>query len=206
MKCPAGAHPLRRLSFGSSDWQLLRACPATLMLVRPRPWQAVPEFAALVDVSNEDSASLAEIIVHTSEYFALGCRGELDVVYSEPGGDNEATQTRSAILQRLTGEYRIGAQHVHVLNGDPELTLPEFAARQHYDALVLGGLTHRKGMAALAGTLTGKLVDALDCDFILVKRPGHGPARQLAMSAQAAGIPQVSLPTGSSEGRAARLP
>ena len=51
---------------------------------------------------------------------------------------------------------------------------------ENYDALVLGGLTHRKGIAPLIGTLTSKLVEGLDSDFILVKRaaPGHvQPAR-----------------------------
>jgi len=57
-----------------------------------------------------------------------------------------------------------------VLNGEPEVTLPDFAARHHYAALILGGLTHRRGIAPLIGTLTGKLVETLDTDFILVKR------------------------------------
>ncbi len=174
MKCPSGAHPMRRLAFDSSDWQLMRACPGTLMLVRPHPWRPIPRFAALVDVSVEDARSPAAAIIHTSEYFVLGCRGELDVVYSETGADAAQIEARTAKLDRLAREYHIEAQHVHVLSGDPELTLPDFAARHHYDAVVLGGLTHRKGVSALVGTLTSKLVEALECDFILVKRPSRG--------------------------------
>jgi universal stress protein E len=170
MKCPSGAHPMRRISIDASDWQLMRGCPGTLMLVHSRPWQAIPRFAALVDFSGPQTASLAEAIVHTSEYFALGCRGQLDVVYSEVSGDAAERNDRSASLERLMREYHIGAKHVHVLSGDPELTLPDFAGRHQYDALVLGGLTHRKGISAVVGTLTSKLIEALDCDFILVKR------------------------------------
>lgn len=190
MKCPAGAHPMRRLSFDSSDWQLMRACPATLMLVHGRPWKSIPQFAALVDVSRDDCASLAEAIIHTSEYFALGCRGELDVVYSEPSGDTRERFSRSASLERLTREYRIGAKHVHVLSGDPEVTLPDFTARHHYDAVALGGLTHRKGVYALVGTLTSKLIDVLDCDFILVKRAVHGQWEQREAGAAPDASPQ----------------
>jgi nucleotide-binding universal stress UspA family protein len=140
------------------------------MLVRHRAWRPLPRFAALVDFSVDESALLAESIVHTSEYFALGCRGQLDIIYSESGASPAQMQARTASLERLAHEYHIGAGNVHVLSGDPEMTLPEFVARQHYDAVVLGGLTHRKAVASLVGTLTSKLVDALDCDFILVKR------------------------------------
>jgi universal stress protein E len=175
MKAPSGAHPLRRFAFDANDWHLMRECPATLMLVRERTWGPKPKFAALIDISEEGTARLAATIVHTSEYLALGCRGELDVVYSESSEDPAERNERATALQRLTREYHIPATHTHVLGGSPEVTLPDFAAHRHYDAIVLGGLTHRKGIAPLVGTLTGKLVEALaDTDFILVKRALRG--------------------------------
>jgi universal stress protein E len=173
MKTPSGEHPLRRFTFGPSDWHLMRECPVTLMLVRQHPWKSPPSFAALVDVSADVTARLAEAVIHTSEHFALGCSGDLDVIYSEASSDADECNSHAATLQRLTHEYRIPTAHVHVLNGDPDVTLPDFTARHHYDALVLGGLTHRKGIAPLVGTLTGKLVESLDSDFILVKREPH---------------------------------
>jgi universal stress protein E len=189
MKAPSGIHPLRRFSFGPSDWHLMRECPVTLMLVRQHLWKSPPQFAALVDVSEDVTRRLAETIVHTSEHFALGCRGELDVVYSETTGDEAEGNRRAAALQRLTHEYRIPPARVHVLSGDPDLTLPEFAARHSYDALVLGGLTHRKGIAPLVGTLTSRLVEALGSDFILVKRePAHLAAAQPSGQQPAADI------------------
>jgi nucleotide-binding universal stress UspA family protein len=130
-----------------------------------------------VNVSEEETERLSETIVHTSEHFALGCNGALDVIYSEASANEAERNRRGAALQRLIREYHIPASHVHVLSGDPDLTLPEFAARHHYDALVLGGLTHRKGFTLLAGTLTSRLVEALDSDFILVKRQSPQQAR-----------------------------
>ncbi len=202
MKCPSGTHPMRRLSFDSSDWQLMRASPCTLMLVRHRPWQPVPRFAALVDLSVDETALLAESIIHTSEYFALGCRGELDIVYSETGGNAAEIEAHTAGLERLAREYHIGAGRIHVLSGDPELTLPDFAARHHYDAVVLGGLTHRKGVATLIGTLTSKLVDALDCDFILVKRPRHPAAATVESAAGTVEPGSPQAPSDSQQGAA----
>jgi universal stress protein E len=173
MKSPAGAHPLRRLAFDSNDWKLTKACPTTLMLVRSQPWRSVPKFAALVDVSEESTAQHAQTIVHTSEYFSIGCHGELDIVYSETSVDSREKGERLNSLERLAREYHVGASHVHVLSGNPEAAVPEFAARQNYDAVVLGALTHRKGIAGIRGMLTSKIVEAVDCDLILVERSDH---------------------------------
>jgi universal stress protein E len=188
MKTPSGAHPLRRFAFDPTDWHLMRQCPATLMLVRRHQWKSPPQFAALVDVSEEGTLRLAETIVHTSEHFALGCRGDLDIVYSESSANDAERDRRAGALQCLRREYRIALAHVHVLSGDPNTTLPDFAARHHYDALVLGGPTHGKGTVPLIGTLTGKLVESLDCDFVLVKperlEQGRGtPERQPTLAA-----------------------
>lgn len=210
MKSPSGTHPLRRLTLDSNDWQLMRACPVTLMLVRGKIWGERPRFAALVDVSVEETPHLAEAIVHTSEYFALGCQGELDLVYSEKDEDGSQRTERAAALDRLAREYRIGADHVHVLSGDPDVTLPDFAAKQCYDGLVLGALTHRKGIAALVGTLTGRLVDVLDCDFVLVKRAarvrGYLEAGDLAPNEYSATRRPSPLSTRNSDGSRLCLP
>lgn len=173
MKSPSGPHPLRRLVVSSNDWKLTKACPTTMMLVRPRAWHTVPRLAAFVDVSEEGTAQFSQTIVHASEYFALGCHAELDIVYSEASADSRRKSERLASLERLAREYHIEASHVHVLSGHPDQTVPDFAARQNYDAVVLGARTHRKGIAGVRGMLTSKVVEAVDCDMILVEPADH---------------------------------
>jgi universal stress protein E len=170
IKSASGSHPLRRMSWDHNDWQLARTCPATLMLTQNREWAAAPRFAAAVDISASKDCSLARMILHTSDYLAAGCEAELDLLYSEPSHDDTPLRAeRQATLSRLAAEHEIEPNHIHVLPGDAERTLPRFAAGQNYDALVFGALTRRHGLASLMGTLTSKLVDALDCDFVLVK-------------------------------------
>jgi len=63
-----------------------------------------------------------------------------------------------------------------VLRGQPEFSLPRFLGEQGYDALILGALAHRSAGTTPVGTLTSTLLDALDCDFVLVKPPSyHSP-------------------------------
>lgn len=170
IKSAAGHHPLQRFTLDANDWQLARTCPVPLMLTRGRPWSAQCHFAAVVDVSEPEGAGLARSILETAGYFATGCRAQLDVVYSdrEPQ-DSKLHAAHKEALGRLVNEFRVGGERVHVLTGEAEETLPAFGAQQDYDVMMLGALTRKEGLAALVGTLTGKLVDALGCDFVLVK-------------------------------------
>jgi universal stress protein E len=170
IKSAAGHHPLQRLTLDPNDWQLARTCPTPLLLTRGRVWSAEPRFAAAVDVSDAENGGLVRSILETAGYLTSGCRAQLDVVFSDRDESNaDEHRKRVQSLNRLVNEFRVGGERVHVLAGEAEDTLPGFAAHGDYDLLVLGALTRRKGFSALVGTLTSRLVDALACDFILVK-------------------------------------
>jgi universal stress protein E len=174
IKSAAGHHPLRRFTLDANDWQLARTCPVPLMLTRGRPWSPEGRFAALVDVADNNNGSLARSILQTAGYFTVGCHGQLDVIYSDcDSQDSEGCARRKETLERLVNEFRVGGEHKHVLTGDPDETLPAFTARQGYDLMFLGALTRKRGASALVGTLTSKLVDGLDCDFVLVKSDSY---------------------------------
>jgi len=170
IKAASGRHPLQRYALDVNDWELARSCPASLLLLRGRPWPAQLRMAAAVDVSVQETAGLARAILHAAEYLSLGCRAQLEVIYSDrQGADVDEHRHRIEDLQQLACEFKVPAERVHVLQGEPEATLPAFSADRHYDILALGALTHRTGPVALIGTLTSRLVDALDCDFLLIK-------------------------------------
>jgi universal stress protein E len=170
IKSAAGHHPLQRFTFDANDWQLARTCPTPLMLTRGRTWSAEPRFAAAVDVGDVEGRELARSIMQTAGLLSSGCRARLDVVFSDTDKGNTAEYGKHlASLNRLVHEFRVGGERVHVLDGDGDQTLPAFAAQGDYDLFVLGALTRKKGLSALVGTLTSKLVDALGCDFLLVK-------------------------------------
>jgi universal stress protein E len=154
----------------TTDWQLMRTCPATLMLTRGRPWQSPPRFAAAIDASGAESAGLARDILQAA-HLLTGCvGGDLDVLYAEriDMGDDER-EIGNRALHELVRKLPDAAPGVHVLAGNPEVSLPGFAKRRCYDAMLLGALTHRPGVTAQVGTLTSRLMEALECDFILVK-------------------------------------
>ena len=155
-----------------NDWQLMRTCPSTLMLTGRRPWRKPPRFAAAVDVSEEETADVAAGVLAAAALLAGGFGAELHVVYGErgPGAQSAA---RGEKLRRLCDGAGIAPDRTHVLGGEPERTLPLFLGEQGFDALVLGALAHRADGTTPVGTLTSRLLDALDCDFVLVKPPRY---------------------------------
>jgi universal stress protein E len=156
-----------------NDWQLMRTCPATLMLSRRRVWGRHTRFAAAIDLSDEETMGLAQEVLESACTLATASHADLDVIYGEADVGAQVAPARLAALLKLCEAHRLSGDRIHVLYGQPELTLPAFSARQHYDLLVLGALGHRPAGAPLLGTLTSKLLDALECDFVLVKPPGY---------------------------------
>ncbi|MGB8327965.1 MAG: universal stress protein [Steroidobacteraceae bacterium] len=152
----------------TTNWHLIRTCPAPLLLTRGRSWHAVPRFAATVDVSDDQPPGLARLIAHTAAYLQLGCGATLDLVYSELHGADAAASACRA-LQGLAREFRVEPERIHRLQGAPEVTLPRFLTDQDYDVLFLGALTHRKGYTTLVGSLTERLLERLACDLVVIK-------------------------------------
>jgi universal stress protein E len=174
IKSAAGHHPMQRFTLDVNDWQLARTCPVPLMLTRGRPWSADGHFAAAVDVADSNNGALARSILQTAGFLTLGCRGQLDVIYCEPDREtSEAGARHREVLGRLVNEFQVGGEHQHIIQGNADDVLPAFAARQGYDMMVIGALTRRRSVSSLVGTLTSRLVDALDCDFVLVKSDSY---------------------------------
>jgi universal stress protein E len=195
VKSAAGAQSLQRFALDANDWQLVRTCPAALLLCRGRSWLPCPKIAAAVDVSEHGAAELPRAIMETSARLAQGCRGELDILYSEPG--NTDPRQHEAHLSRLLSLARdagLDDGRVHLVSGDPDHTLPGFAAGRGYDAFIMGALTHRPGLATLVGTLTSRLVESLDCDFVLVKPAGfQTPVESIIKPSREETVPQGEL-------------
>jgi universal stress protein E len=180
IKSTGGSRHRKPVGFDTTDWQLMRTCPATLMLTRGRPWRGPPRFGAAIDASAAESVGLARDILRAGQIL-VGCAGgALDVLYAEPlESTDEQREYGSRALRELVGQVSDATPKIHVIAGNPEVGLPGYAKRRDYDVMLLGALTHRPGYTAQVGTLTSKLVEAVDCDFILVKPSDYrSPVRE----------------------------
>ena len=201
MKAAASGGAAGSSALDSNDWELVRTCPVPLLLSRGRAWSTRPRFAAAVDVSDEESPRLLQRILRSAAYLSEGCHGELDLVFGERTGADALTEkTHAAKLRTLAQEVQLAPERVWRLTGDPATTFPAFAAEQKPDVLVVGALTHQGRDTGHVGTLTRTLVDALDCDFVLLRpRRFEFPVRKQGVGAGAA---QAGRKSYSSDSRA----
>jgi universal stress protein E len=154
-----------------NDWELVRACPAPLLLTRGLPWKARPTIAAAVDVSPGESPELTRAILRAAAGLAKAAAGTVEVVHASrcEGALPPVSDPRRAMLAELASNAGLEGVECHLIAGEPAAALREFSRRRGFDLIVLGALTHRKTLTALVGTLTGRLIESLDTDFLLVK-------------------------------------
>src|SRR6185312_6044674 len=202
MKAAASGGAAGRSALDANDWELVRTCPVPLLLSRGRAWAPRPRIAAAVDVSGEETPRLLQRILQSAAYLSEGCNGELDLVFGERSGAAAPTEkAHAAKLHNLAQEVQLAADRGWRLTGDPATTLRAFAAEQQPDVLVIGALTHQARDAGHVGTLTRKLVDTLDCDFVLLRpRRFEFPVREQSAGVWAAQARRKSYSSGSGPG------
>lgn len=160
-----------------NTWELVAECPAPLLLTRGRAWKARPVIAAAIDVSPGESRELTRAILRSASSFASTAGGAVEIVHA--GGVEDGSPTHDACRMALAERARdagLEGAECHLIAGEPAQALREFCARCDFDLIVLGALTHRKTLAALVGTLTGRLIESVESDFLLVKSGRAGPS------------------------------
>jgi universal stress protein E len=176
IRCVEARGAQRHSVLDSTDWQLLRVCPVPLMLTRGRTWHPIPRIAAGVDLGGP--RAMGQSVLAAAAYLASGCGGDLEIVYSAP--DDTAAGSLEA-MHALAAERGLLSARLHLLHGPPEQTLRALARNHELDVLVLGALSRRTGVRGDAvGTLTESLIEALDCDFLLVRPTDPGDGLQAA--------------------------
>ncbi|MET1077896.1 MAG: universal stress protein [Pseudomonas sp.] len=191
----AGHHSLiRQLLLGNTCWQLIRHCRVPLWLVQQGDWQGQRLCAALDPVHEHDSpAALDHLLVQTAR--ELGSQLGLDAHYlhshaalphsllfdAELVADYDRYVAQSADLHQgafalLLRPYAIDTEHRHLLQGFAEETLPRFVREQRIDLLVMGAVARGRVHDALIGHTAERVLEAVDCDLLVLKPAAAGPA------------------------------
>lgn len=188
---------LARATLSAADWQLIRICPAPLLLVKGAAWPAAPKLLAAVDPSHRDDrhAQLDHAILDEAERIAGALGGEAWVAHcmlsmaslestaalammpealgsspEEYAGDL-LQGLRTAVLRLLEGRG-IPAARLRISEGRPEKELPRLVDDLGVDLLVTGGISRSRLEQVFIGGTAERLLDRVGCDLLVVKPPG----------------------------------
>lgn len=195
-------HSLARRTFlTNTDWELIRACPVPLLLVKETSWAISPRIIAAVDPGhvNDKPALLDESILACAAMMSEKLGGELhalhayipvEIIASAVGVEPPSALTVSAEqlkkeqqrklrdVNGLLGPFQVQPEHVHVELGGPAQLLPHTARRLHADVMVMGAIARSGVQRAFIGSTAEDVLEHLPCDALIVKPPDFAAALQ----------------------------
>ena len=183
-------HGIMDRIFTHTDWNLLRHCPAPVMLVKnPAPWKNNRVVAAIDATSadeghqviNDNILSYAE---HLSDHFST----DLHMANSYPmvsvafamvpevtAPDNiqkYITEQHEESCKQWAHKYNITEDHIHIGEGDADAVVADICDEIDADVLVIGTVGREGISGVLIGNTAELVVDKVDCDVIVVKPSG----------------------------------
>ena len=185
---------IERTLFTSTDWHLIRDCPAPLWLVKT-PAKDRPVILAAVDPAHDHKkpASLDDQIIEQAAALADTLGGELHVYHGyETLGDIAAAGAfamsptpipteeisaqveaeHSAAFAELMAAHEIPESNRHLLPGDPASVIPGLAGQLRASLVIMGAVARSRLQQAVIGSTAEKVLDHLPCDVLIVKPPG----------------------------------
>jgi len=197
---------IARTLFTITDWQLIRALPTPLWLVKNPPLQDAVVLAA-VDPSHEHDkpASLDKAVLQQAREMVGGAQERLHVYHgydaladiAKAGAFSLAptpvpvaeinarvkTEHEQAFAILIAGQDLPPAQ-AHVLPGTAAEVLPALARELHAGLLVMGAIARGPWDRVAVGSTAERVLDQLPCDVLIVKPPGFvSPVTYKAQSA-----------------------
>jgi universal stress protein E len=167
------------------DWELLRTCPAPVLLCTSTPWRRKPRILATVDLRVDDKAheALNRKVLTAAHEFAALYDGEVHCAYAvdvpkvlselnipDPRGfQREGVAHAKERLAHLTAPYDVPAERLHVPMGKVGHAINRLSTKLKADLMVMG-TTARRGVAAMVlGNSAEKVLMKARCDVLALK-------------------------------------
>jgi len=192
---------LRRTLFTNTDWNLIRTCPAPLLLAKAGDWPAAPRVLAALDPGHvgDKPAELDHDILEWSALLAARMGGEVHAVHAFfPAALLAATATLAGmplaggvttteiveserkriagVLAEIVGSHQLPSGRVHLEQGAATDVLPRLAEHLQAAVVVMGAVSRSRLQEAFLGSTAERVLDRIGCDVLVVK-PGDFTAK-----------------------------
>ncbi|MFB9886675.1 universal stress protein [Balneatrix alpica] len=170
-----------------ADWQLLRQCPCPVLLVkRDGVWQGGKVLAAIeAQPRDQRHAQLNQGVLALATFVTQAIEGQLHIVsaYPPPMQAGEPEDQAEELLaarwqqacEQLTAQARPQPSAFHIGEGPAEHWIPQVAAEQAANLVVLGTVGRAQFIGALLGNTAERILDSLNAD-VMVLQPDSGLA------------------------------
>ena len=186
-------HHLVDKIFTHTDWNMIRHCPAPVMLVKSAaPWKHNRVLAS-IDATSMDSShqrindNILAFAEHLSDHFEtdlhlVNAYPDVDIAFAMVPEINAPDDVQKHISSQhheacnaLAEHYSVQPNHIHIMEGDTTGIVPEIAEAIEADLLVAGSVG-RDGLAGvIVGNTSEELVDKINGDIVIIK-PSDGVA------------------------------
>jgi universal stress protein E len=182
---------IKRSIFSNTDWHLIRECPMSLWLVKPRAIAAKPCFIAAVDPLHEmdKPAELDHAIMKAATELAAATGGQAHVYHSFDITSTLAytvpltspivlpvkeiieavSGQHSEATYELTDRYQLPRERVHIHQGGTRDGLIALVERLRADVVVMGAVSRRGLARVFIGNTAEDVLDKIGCDIVVVK-------------------------------------
>jgi universal stress protein E len=180
-------HNLIDRLFTNTDWNLMRHCPAPVLLVKsPASWKQNRILAA-IDATSTDKGHqrINDNILAYAEHLADHFETDLHMVNAFPQVDLAfamvpevtapddiqayITEQHKDACEQLAKKYNINTDHVHIAEGETDIVVAETAATIAADVLVVGSIGRSGISGVFIGNTAEQLVDKIACDVLIIK-------------------------------------
>jgi universal stress protein E len=181
---------LARLVLRYTDFKLIEKCPCPLLLMKTEKAYLDACVVAAIDPmhTHDKSPLLDEAIVDAAASMCEAVGGTLHLCHALAPWEGPAVPADSDRISGSThAEFRERAQrrvdelarrakirdgHIHVDWGSPVEMIPSLAQSLHASVVVMGAVSRSALERAVIGHTAERVLDALDCDVLVVKPPG----------------------------------
>ncbi|MCZ6830179.1 MAG: universal stress protein [Gammaproteobacteria bacterium] len=178
-------HRSETFMYSSTDWQLLRECPAPVMITAEKKWRKTKPIVAAVDLGSKSRIQhkLNHLVIDTARQYAeaMGCEiyvlyaihispllTELDLVdgYSRA---KKIKQKLQGQLQRLSVTHGIQLKNFRLKQGPVDKVITSESARLKAQLVVMGTVGRKGVRAKLIGNTAEEVLSRLRTDVLALK-------------------------------------
>ncbi len=187
IKGAAAHHSIVDRVLHHQDWNLLKYCPAPILLVKEKlAWES-RNIVAAVDATSLDEAhniinehifEFAELINTNNNYqvhlansypmMSLTLASLPDTPIPEDLQQYVVTQHQEA-CEAIAQKYNINENNLHIFEGEPDEVVSQVAKDLDADVILVGVISPDDMQSVILGSTVEQVLDATNCDVLAIK-------------------------------------